>query len=87
MGTFISTEIEADQIVELMLEGPHFAEELWEHIAIAIDQGLLLDNAADGAMVKEPNKVKFIATMLRNLSTGMVNGYNIGNVDKIELEY
>lgn len=56
MGTFIQARIEAGSVVEAMLNDSDFALDMWWAIVRSLDDGLLLDNAADlaatGALTK-----------------------------------
>lgn len=83
MPQFISLEISAEQIADLMHEDGNFADEVWSELANHINMGAMLDGASDLASNMRAEKAAFISAQFEALSKAIKSGFNMANVNQI----
>jgi hypothetical protein len=73
MSTFISTEIQTEDIVNAMNENGGFCIEMWQDLAYALEQGLLLDNSCD-ALCADRETTALVVRAMRQFASSLESG-------------
>lgn len=83
MSQFISLEISAEQVCDLMAEDGNFAIEMWLELAHRIDMGAMKDDASDLVGPLPKHDVQFLVNQFGSLTDTFRSGFNTANFEQI----
>jgi hypothetical protein len=85
MSQYMSVEIEASSIADLMTNDGNFAIEMWDEFAERIQAGAMNDDVLDIAGDLSSAKALFLAEAFAKLSRSFIDGYNRANDCQIKI--
>lgn len=79
MGHFIQVEIEAEAVVETMLDDGNFQLAMYQEMAQAIEAGRMADDAGDIGGVLSKDEAQFLSDQFHALGEAIRFGFNMAN--------
>ena len=82
MSQFMSVEVSAEMVADLMSDDGSFAAEMWLELATRIHAGAMRDDASDIAAGLSKDAAQQLSGAFRSLADAVRDGFNMAHISE-----